>query len=73
MLHFDPSQTNVYKLNGIPIDTVTSHKDLGILFDNKLKFHLNVTAKENHITGLIKKSFNYLEPNMMSRLLILKH
>ena len=39
-----------YYLNGIAIDIVTSHNDLGILFDDQLKFHnhtTHVTTKAN--------------------------
>ena len=39
-LHFHTAHHHgFYYLNGTPIDTVTSHNDLRILFDDKLKFH----------------------------------
>ena len=71
MLHFGPHQANVYNLNGTPIEIVTSHKDLGILFDDKLKFHLHstdITSKANRILGIIKRSFEFLDSNMITRL-----
>ena len=55
------------------IDSVLSHKDLGIIFDNNLKFHehtIEVTAKANRLLGLIKKSFDYLEPDMLVKLFV---
>ena len=71
-LHFGPAHHNgPYYLNGILIDTVTSHSDLGILFDDQLKFHdytTQVTTKANQVLGLIKKSFEYLDSNMLTQL-----
>ena len=74
-LHFGPAQhQGFYYLYGIPIDTVTSHNDLGILFvvfDDKLKFHdytAKVTTKANRILSMIKKSFEYLDSGMLSKL-----
>ena len=58
-------------LNEILIDTVTSHSDLGILFDDQLKFHdytTQVTTKANRVLGLIKKWFEYLDSNMLTQL-----
>ena len=49
-------------LNGTVKASVISHKDLGVIFDNNLKFHdhtIEVTAKANHLPGLIRKSFEY--------------
>ena len=60
-----------YYHNGISIDTVTSHNDLGILFDDKLRFHdqtTEVTDKANQVLGMIKKSFEYLDSDMLSKL-----
>ena len=51
----------------IKIDSVESHKDLGILFDDCFKFHHHTTSiaanQANHILGLIKKSFESLDPD----------
>ena len=39
-LHFGPAHHNgPYYLNGILIDTITSHSNLSIHFDDHLKFH----------------------------------
>ena len=60
-----PSQWNTI------IELDTSHSDLGILFDSQLKFHdhtVQVTTKANRVLGLIKKSFDYLDPIMLTQL-----
>ena len=44
-----------YYLNGVVIDSVDSQKDLGILFDNRLRFHHHTTtivAKANRFTWI---------------------
>ena len=64
-------QYGTYTLGDTKIDSVESHKDLGILFDNCLKFHqhtTSVTAKANRTLGLIKKSFESLDQDMLARL-----
>jgi len=46
-------------------------EDLGILFDNHLKFHNHVStvsAKANHVLGLIGKSFKFLDTEMVVKL-----
>ena len=46
---------------------------LGILFDHQLKFHLHTTdiaAKANCSLGLIKRSFNYLDPDMLIKIFV---
>ena len=60
-----------YFLNTTVIDTVSSHKDLGILFDNNLRFHghsTEITTKANRVLGMIKKSFEYLDPGILTKL-----
>ena len=60
-----------YTLGDIRIDSVESYKDFGILFDSHLKFHQHTSstaAKANCILGLIKKSLEFLEPDMLVRL-----
>ena len=61
-LHLGPAHHfGSYQLNRLEIDTVTSHKDLGILFDEHLKFHnhtTEVSAKANRVLGMIKRSLN---------------
>ena len=70
--HFGPAHHHgFYYLDETPIDPVTSHNDVGILFDDKLKFHdhtAKVTTKANRILGMIKKSFEYLDSSMLFKL-----
>ena len=57
-------------MNSIAIDTVESHKDLGILLDNQLKFHshtTNICNKPNQLLGLIR-SFDHLDSSMLTKL-----
>ena len=71
-LHFGPAHHHgPYYLNGTLIELDTSHSGLGILFDSQLKFHdhtAQVTTKANRVLGLIKKSFDYLDPIMLTQL-----
>ena len=60
-----------YYLNHTTIDTTATHKDLGILFDECLKFHdhtTEVTAKANKVLGMVKRSFEHLNSCMISKL-----
>jgi Skp family chaperone for outer membrane proteins len=50
---------------------VQSEKDLGVTFDNKLKFreHINnQVSKANRLVGMIRRSFTYLAPGTFSTL-----
>ena len=50
---------NIYQLN-----PVTSEKDLGITFQNDMKFDIhisNVVNKANRLLGLIKRTFSYMD------------
>ena len=71
-IHFGPAHHHgPYYLNGTLIELDTSHSDLSILFDSHLKLHdhtAQVTTKANRILGLIKKSFDYLDPIMLTQL-----
>ena len=64
-VHFVPvHQFGSYYLNGIVIDSVESRKDLGIFFNNQLKFHSHTTevaAKAKRLLGLIRRSFDHLD------------
>ena len=56
--------------NGEPevIQSVTEEKDLGILFSDSLSFqkHINNSiSKANQMTGIMKRSFNYLTPKLV--------
>ena len=58
-------QYGTYTLSDIRIDSVESYKDLGILFNDYLKFHQHTSltaTKANCILGLTIKSFEFLYP-----------
>ena len=62
-------QYATYILGDIRIDSVESYKDLGI----HLKFHQHTSstaAKANRTLGLIKKSFEFLDPDMLFKTLV---
>ena len=49
-----------YYLNGVSLDSVNCHKDLGIIFDANLKFHQHayeVAMKANRVLACMKRSF----------------
>ena len=61
-------QYGTYTLGDIRIDSLESYKNFGFLFDNHLKFHQHTSstaAKTNRILGLIEKSFEFLDPDML--------
>jgi len=58
-------------MNGYVITSTESIKDMGITIDCSLKFHSHtaiVTTKANRILAVIKKSFEYLNTNMLPQL-----
>ena len=65
-LHFGKNNPNhTYYLKDTPIGNCTEEKDLGVTFDNTLKFNehiCNITNKANQVLGLIKRNFKYLDP-----------
>ena len=66
-------QYGPYYLNGLMIESIESQKDLGILFDNQLKFHSHTTevaAKANRLLGLIRRSFDHLDLDILTNLFV---
>jgi len=61
-----------YYLNGTVIDSTDFYKDsLGSILNHQLKFHLHtteVTVRANRLLGVIRKSFDYLDSDMLTRL-----
>ena len=61
VMHFGKSNPkHIYQLNGHELETTDSEKDLGVMVDNNLKFHVHTsfaTKKANQILGVIKKTF----------------
>ena len=48
-----------------------SEKDIGVTFSNNLKFdkHINnIISKANQMTGIIKRSFKYMDKDMFIKL-----
>ena len=65
----------VYSMNcngsKVVLESSAEEKDLGVWIDDKLKFasHVgHVVAKSNQILGLIKRSFQYKEADMVKKL-----
>ena len=60
-MHFGNKNPNhTYTLNGQQLDSITSEKDLGVMVDNELKFHVHtaaVTKKANQMLGVIKRTY----------------
>ena len=53
-----------YTMDGKPLQSVSSEKDLGVVVDNGLNFHLHtaeVVAKSFKMLGMIKRSFEKLD------------
>ena len=60
-----------YLLNGHTLEKIESEKDLGVVIDDSLKFHLQTAAatrKANQILGVIKRSYKTRDKNTMSTL-----
>ena len=61
VMHFGYRNPNhAYTLNGHMLEISDNEKDLGVIIDDKLKFHIHTataTKKANQILGIIKKSF----------------
>lgn len=50
------------------MENIAEEKDLGIIFDSKLKFDVHISktvAKANRVLGLIKRNFTFLDPNSL--------
>ena len=57
-----------YKMEGRILDDVEEEKDLGVVIDKDLKFHQQTASavkKANMALGLIKKSFAFLDDQML--------
>ena len=53
------------------IENTNEEKDLGITFDNNLKFDIHITTsvnKANKILGLIKRNFKYIDKQIFNQL-----
>ena len=60
-------QNTFYNMNGHVLKKTNCEKDLGVFFDDSLKFdkHINQTInKANCILGITKKTFDYMDKSM---------
>ena len=57
----DVGPLSVYNINGKPIKTITSHKDLGVTVDTSLKFHTHIRQNVNKAAAL---SSNFLKSTL---------
>ena len=70
---------NLYHLDNSTVEKVDSIKDLGVIFDCKLKFDIHINDKinkANRMLGIIKRNFKFLCPDafvMLYKSLIRSH
>lgn len=67
-MHYGNSVESVYTMNDNEIEAVVSERDLGVMFDDKLKFsdHIrNIVSKANSRVGIIKRNFSNLSPDIL--------
>jgi hypothetical protein len=70
-VHFSLPNNAKYQMGGDIITQSTEEKDLGITINEKLKFQIrinNQTKKANQRLGMIKRSFTYMDKNMLTTL-----
>ena len=68
----DITVSNIYSMSCTSeehlLDGIEEENDLGVLFNSSLKFgnHISkIVHKANRLLGLIKRTFSYLEPQML--------
>ena len=68
LLHLGPLHSyGEYNFNGVVVSPSNLVKDLGVLIDNKFKFHnlsSVVASKANRMLAIISKSFRYMDGNI---------
>ena len=61
VLHFGTHNANYsYRLNNHTLDSTKNEKDLGVIIDNELKYHVHaasVTKKANQVLGIMEESY----------------
>ena len=72
LLHLGPLHSyEEYNINGVVISPSNLVKDLGVLIDNKFKFHNHssvVASKANRMLAIISKFFQYKDGNIFLNL-----
>ena len=67
ILHLGPDHSfGNYYLDGVQVSPTNIVKDLGVTMDSLLKFHEHTNLKANHVLGLIRKTFQCREPDMIT-------
>ena len=62
-------QNTKYSISGVTVENIENMKDLGVTFDNKLKFDKHIIDINNKINtayqmlGIVKRNFIYLTPD----------
>ena len=71
-MHFGHNNPNkVYHLGGQELEVIDSEKDLGVMVDDKLKFHVHTayaTKKANQMLGVIKRTYRTRDAVTMTTL-----
>ena len=49
-----------YKLNGVPLSFVDSHRDLGVIVHRKLRFHQHVHSVVNLLRSTVNRSPDFI-------------
>ena len=74
LLHLRPLHFyREYNINGVVVSPSNLVKGLGVLIDNKFKFHNHssvVACKANHMLAIISNSFWYMDGNILLNLYI---
>ena len=72
MMHFGGRNLqNSFTMNGHTLESTTQEKDLGVIIDDTLKFHVYTAAaakKANQVLGIIKKSYVTRDADTISTL-----
>ena len=72
VMHYGRTNDNhSYKMNSKTLKVVNEERDLGIIFQDDLKFNKHISTKvqkANSMLGLIIRSFDYLDKNSYIRL-----
>ena len=61
-----PELNTNYNISGVSGENIKNIKDLGVNFDNKLKFDKHINNKINtacQMLGIVKRNFIYLTPD----------
>ena len=64
-----PELNTNYSISGVTVENIENMKDLGVTFDNKLKFDKHIIDINNKINtayqmlGIVKRNFIYLTPD----------